>query len=239
VVLLCGAYLLAQGDRTSANGYPPREARFQITSGDVAFLTDVVSGNTWILSQMKDGFPGWLPLDRTQNKDRVTQVGLVPPSYRAANTRVARDLSLRGTLEGLGYTRVKLTRGHAGYLTVKGAINGKDVLFLVDTGAPTSHLDRKRVERLNLNWQSYADPTEKAEAEDPVAAIVNSIQVGAFQTGKLRVAAHSLSRHNSFVEEFADQQADGLLGGDILAPAWAVIDYKTEDLFLLDADKRE
>ena len=62
--------------------------------------------------------------------------------------------SLHGSLERAGFTRVSLETIFSGYITVNGRINGKGVKLIVDTGAPRTHLDSKRVAKcaLQMGW---------------------------------------------------------------------------------------
>jgi hypothetical protein len=144
---------------------------------------------------------------------------------------------LQVALEKEGYARVKLKRRKSGYLAVAGRVNRKEFNLLIDTGAPVTHLDRKRTERLGLKWEVQGGGLEPALEKRPALhAFVDSIELGTFRTGRLKVGEHDLSENNRRVGEYGDPPSDGLLGADILAPNLAVIDYKSCELFVLSRE---
>jgi hypothetical protein len=140
---------------------------------------------------------------------------------------------MQEVLETEGYTAVKLERLRSGYLTVVGKINGKGVRLIVDTGANSSFLDRKRTARFDLEWQPGSVFQKRDGGTGPVMTFVEDIELGRFHTGRLRIQSHDLAELNLKVPEYGDPPSDGLLGADVLGQSWAVIDYGTDRLFLL------
>jgi hypothetical protein len=139
-----------------------------------------------------------------------------------------------------GYTRVHLIRANSGYLNIHAKIDGTEVNLVLDTGAPQTHLDRKRVEQLKLKWDKPPGTTfTGTRGEWGDFTTVDSIQLGAFRTAGLLIHAHDLSETNRRLAYYGDRPIDGVLGADVLDRAWAVIDYKMNDLFLLDRNSPE
>jgi hypothetical protein len=137
------------------------------------------------------------------------------PTFAGGDTRK----SLHKLLEADGYVVVPL-QNVAGYLCVEARVNGKRVVLILDTGAPQSHLDPKRVP--DLKW------TRKDGARPLSYGVVDSLQIGPIKTGSRGVYSHDLTDSNRPEEP----GVDGLLGADILDPHAAVIDYPARKLYL-------
>jgi gag-polyprotein putative aspartyl protease len=138
--------------------------------------------------------------------------------------------SLQDSLKRAGYTRVSLKTIFSGYLAVDGRINGKHVKLIVDTGAPTTHLDSKQVARCELRWDGHY--TELEYHQTVRTARVDTFEVGSFRVGRLRVGEHSLGDVNRIGRFYDEAPVDGLLGCEILYYCRAIIDYSSECLFL-------
>jgi hypothetical protein len=152
---------------------------------------------------------------------------LVPPDSNQA--------SERPPLNQNGYTRIPLVRTNAGYLNVTAKIAGNEVNLLLDTGSPSSCLDRKRVESLKLKWEQRPGISVTVrKTEWGEYRTIESIQLGAFHTGGLPIYSLDMSDLNGWLANSQDRLVDGILGADVLERAWAVIDYRMNDLFLFD-----
>jgi predicted aspartyl protease len=142
--------------------------------------------------------------------------------------------SLKDSLERAGYTRLSLETIFSGYLTVDGRINGKAVKLIVDTGAPKTHLDSKRVAISALRWDGHY--TEGDYHQRVRTARVDAVEVGSFSVGGLRVGEHSLGDVNQIGRSLGEAPVDGLLGCEILSYCRAIIDYSSECMFLAHRD---
>jgi predicted aspartyl protease len=143
--------------------------------------------------------------------------------------------SLHDSLKRAGYTRVSLKTIFSGYIAVDGRINGNEVKLIVDTGAPTTHLDSKRVAKCALRWDGHY--TELGYRQKVRTARVDTFEIGSFRVGGLRVGEHSLGDVNRIGRSYDEAPVDGLLGCEILYYCRAIIDYSSECLFLAHRDR--
>ncbi len=93
----------------------------------------------------------------------------------------ATPAQLGGTQAASGAAReVVITAGPGGHFTATGAINGKAVSFMVDTGATLVALGRDQAERLGIDLSS-ARPAMTQTANGPVSVqlvTLNTVRVG-------------------------------------------------------------
>jgi hypothetical protein len=244
VVVVCG-YLLARTEQPAIVDLTPKVANFEVTSANgLSFLVDATNGRTWVLGPDKSGKIGWVALRQFEKND-AEPLRIAAPGMGAIEGLIPLGkTTVRLPLEQQGYTRVHLRHTTAGFLNIRGKIAGAPVNLLVDTGACHTYLDRKRVEPLKLKWEvvPWARQTEPsirqlASTRDPgQVTTVDSIEVGSFHTGRLRIQEYDMSDYKQRVSYYGDPPADGVLGADVFDPAWAVIDYKANDLFLFSRD---
>jgi len=140
---------------------------------------------------------------------------------------------MRLVLEREGYSLYEL-RVESGYPCVTGAINGKTVNFLVDTGSPSTCLDSKTTGRVKLNWEGLegwdrnGKPARRLKHAD-----VPSMQVGKLSTGPFRVYDDDFSDSNRVLASRGQPLIEGTLGADVLSYFGAVIDYRSRHLYLM------
>jgi Aspartyl protease len=226
----------ADGERKPSSGQPPnREDRFSVVVSDGwALLVDGASGSTWNLATKRDGTPVWVPLARNGNKSSSMWAPL-RRGERLGDATSPLVQPMRAYLEREGYSRIKLSRTIFGYLTVRAKINGTELNFIVDSGATRTHLDRKRTEALHLNWSSSGQGNQNpADSDAGATTVVQSIEFGPFHTGIMTVGAHDLGLYNQRAKDRGEQLFDGVVGADVLAASWAVVDYRSCNLYLFD-----
>ncbi|QEH37756.1 hypothetical protein OJF2_63470 [Aquisphaera giovannonii] len=224
----CAAAIAADGKPDRA-AEPASNPRYQVSAaGSSLVLLDVTSGSTWILGQARDGGKAWLPIPRGDGKE----VREVPDSLPAAPFAPPPDL--RRFLESQGYKRIPLRRMASGYLTTGAKLNGKELTLVIDTGAPNTHLDRERTRELGLKWMERGDGKAAGSDQGTAVAVVQAIEVGQARSGPIRIGIHSMAETNRAVQPYGDGPVDGVLGADVLDPAWAVIDYRKCELYLRD-----
>ncbi len=232
IVVLGSAWLLAQSGPPTRQ-VPPvaaNQPRFQILSEeDNVFLLDSASGQTWLF-QRRDGKPGWGPLPRWDEKGNPIPAEAVPPPSSPVQ---APSASPPGTPDRPGYVRIKLQKTLAGYLTLKAKIGGKELTLMLDTGAPNTHLDRERAEKLGLKWKAYSPLLDKiAPGGKGRHFLIDAIEFDKYTSPKLWIYDHAMNELNPLLEQYGDPPIDGVLGGDILAPGRAIINYETHELRL-------
>ena len=106
-----------------------------------------------------NGTPRTVAVGATQAGVKLVSVGPNDTVVEIAGKRVA--LSLGGTPVNLGGvasegsgSQIVLTAGTGGHFFTRGSINGKTVLFLVDTGATHIALSQAEADRIGLNYRN-------------------------------------------------------------------------------------
>jgi aspartyl protease family protein len=88
---------------------------------------------------------------------------------------------LAGTPEAIGATpQIVLSAGPGGHFVSAGAINGRAVQFMVDTGATLVALSQAEAERIGLPWRSAPRAmTQTANGAVPVHRVsLNAVRIG-------------------------------------------------------------
>jgi hypothetical protein len=142
--------------------------------------------------------------------------------------------SLRDFLIEQDYTRVKLKQTKTNHLELKARIN--DVLgrFILDTGASNSCLGFESIEQFKLNAEDSKIKAAGAGATDMFTRIAkkNHIKIAKWKYKRLDLVLFDLSHVNSALTYHNAKPVDGIIGGDILKKAHAIIDYNKKYLYL-------
>jgi hypothetical protein len=102
--------------------------------------------------------------------------------------------------------------------------NKSDLLFLLNTAANTSVIDKRVAEALKLPVVKQLDSVEGTAGKEAVAIV----KVRAMQIGKLVMRDMQVTRRNiSKYINLRGQKPDGILGTDVLRNFAVIIDYKT------------
>ncbi len=81
-------------------------------------------------------------------------------------------------------TRIVLSMGSGGHFTSSGAINGRSVLFMVDTGATVVAMSQSEAERIGLN---YRDAPRGIVRTANGSVPVHSVRLGQVRIGDVQV----------------------------------------------------
>jgi hypothetical protein len=111
--------------------------------------------------------------------------------------------------------------------------------LIVDTGAPNTHWDRKRSERLQLNWKEQGGAAAPAGMADSSVCVIEGLELGQFKADRLVLRAHDVSDVNEALMRYFDPLIDGVLGADVLGRYAAVIDYSGLRLYLRRRESQE
>jgi hypothetical protein len=227
-------FALADDAKTTGQPDAKGDGKFKIaTSGGSTFLLDQNTGATWNLMARKDGSPVWCPLTKSNTAEQLVPV----PS--ALSEPIKNSIPPRIALAKEGYTRVKLIRTGIGILAVKATIGDTEVRLALDTGANSLSLDRQRTAHLKLKWAEevrgpFDDPTQTGGS-----TIVRNLKIGKFHVEKWRALAFDLRAHNDVSVRAGVEPFDGVLGVDILDACLAVIDFKSNDLYMYVGNPEE
>lgn len=90
-----------------------------------------------------------------------------------------------GASNPVGDTTIVLAMGPGGYFNAAGAINGKPVNFMVDTGATTIALSQAEANRIGLDWKR-GRPGLSSTANGPVP--VYAVNLASVRVGSVDIA---------------------------------------------------
>jgi hypothetical protein len=180
------------------------------------------------------------PLPRVfLQQDTSTTRLVVPPSKSTVGPRgIGESSSVFGRILSIDrYQPLKLDRTPSGYRCVTARVADRDVRLILDTGSPATKLDRNRTAHLALEWWKPGGRSKTARlllTEPPShwRCDLPMIQVGPVRAEKLPIVHIDLGEFNRGIANPGDKPADGLLGADILDRGEAIIDYRSNTLYL-------
>lgn len=166
-----------------------------------------------------------------------------PPTERGPEPRILARPSPRPpagldrALADQGYVAVPLKRGPDGHFDVARVTIGGEVFRLaLDTGSPSTCLDRDRTARLKLDWRHSGPPAAENALFDMTAwCDLPALTVGGFVGHGVRSYRYVAAYWNARATAAGDR-VDGLLGTDVLNSAGAVIDLPGRTLYVRKAE---
>ena len=154
--------------------------------------------------------------------------------FRGAEAPASLQATIGESLRRSGFSEIPLRETNHNQGIVAGRMKDWEVLFLVDTGAFASLLDREEAKRLGLVGQSlHARAVGAADGSSELAlAHTDDIQLGGHRVGKFRIGISDLSALNKFREQQKLPPIIGLIGMDLLSRDEAVIDCLGGRMFM-------
>lgn len=146
---------------------------------------------------------------------------------------------LKTFLKKQGYVQVKLKKAKTEHLLMKGAINGIEAKFLLDTGASGTVMDLNQAEKYNLTYEKE-DKDEAAGLTGNKLELFNSEKTNLFLNDfEIQDFSFKLIDLGPLSAALAAEKVKGvccIVGADILDKYKAIIDYTKLNLFLLEED---
>lgn len=140
----------------------------------------------------------------------------------------------------LGFTAVPLRRTSAtGHHLVEARLNGREALFVLDTGANLSIVDESHVAEFGLSDRG-ARPGGGFAVGGAVRARqvgIRSLELGGVPIRQRRIVVADLGHLTSAMRPLAGGAVHGLIGQDVLNEHRAVIDMDRPLLYLIAADR--
>ncbi len=144
------------------------------------------------------------------------------------------DGGARGFLRGRNYGEIAMKRASISDFEVPANVNGSKALWLVDTGAAITLLDRKLSKRAGvaLHRTPYTVGGAGGGRQHIEIGIVNDLRFSSVQVRSAYVAVSNISMRNAALQETGKPAIDGYLGADFLRQRGAVIDCGQMRLYL-------
>lgn len=141
---------------------------------------------------------------------------------------------LSSLLRKKGYTRIPLTKVASGHYICTVTLNGVSGLFIVDTGASHSCVawNKETLFKLTATATDQQAATASSQGVDTKHSEGNHIQLGSWERQNQDIVLIDLSSVDTALEQFEVAPVDGIIGGDLLHKAKAVLDYRRNGLYL-------
>lgn len=142
--------------------------------------------------------------------------------------------SLKSFLKEKNYTALKMTITETKHFECKVLINNVEGSFIIDTGASSSCVDFAYAEHFNLFSEDSHIKAAGAGATNMLtrASTNNKVAIGKWTKKKVDLILFDLSHVNKALSDHDVELVHGIIGADILKKGKAVIDYKTDYLYL-------
>lgn len=145
-----------------------------------------------------------------------------------------KNITLENFLVNNGYTVINLKKSIVGHFEVDVALNGNNVLMLLDTGASKSVLHNETAASLGLLLKQESNcggglGTSKAIVN---STIIDELKIGSIMIKSFPLYIMDFSHPIKGIEGRGGNKIDGVIGADILEPRSAIIEYNESKLYL-------
>ena len=136
-----------------------------------------------------------------------------------------------------GYTAVPLTVNAVGHFELAAEVNGQPARLLLDTGASHTIFATPSAQRLGLQTAPSTERAGGVGTSDHATetTIIDELRLGGVRLQRVAAWTFDLDHVNRALANQGGAPVDGALGGDLLRPAEAVIDYARAMLYLRPA----
>jgi predicted aspartyl protease len=163
---------------------------------------------------------------------------LLAPHFAAAQQRDSNGRAPSAHRYAPQYARfqsLELERSSQNHLLLRAMINGKRALLVVDSGAPFSAINQKRVAHFRMeSADAYPELPEQLRVNGGYNAlkVARSLRLGSLDLIEHPMVALDLSAASDAAKADNEQPIDGIIGADILFPTHAVLDCGAQRLIL-------
>jgi clan AA aspartic protease (TIGR02281 family) len=143
-------------------------------------------------------------------------------------------VDLADFLSAHGFVAVPLHINAVGHFELDAHVNGQPARMLLDTGASHTIFATPSAARLGLQTSASDERAGGVGASDHVTetTVVEELRLGEVQLRGVAAWTFDLGHVNRALESRGGTPVDGAVGGDVLRPAEAVIDYARSTLYL-------
>lgn len=143
------------------------------------------------------------------------------------------SITLNKFLKSKGYSSVKLIFLETKHYLIEAKVNGIKGRFILDTGASNSCICISLEDKFKVISEYSKEKASSANSEMTHTKISknNIIQIGKWED-KINLITFDMNHINNALSEKQIDPIDGIVGADILKKSKAVLDYKTNRLYL-------
>ena len=143
------------------------------------------------------------------------------------------SITLNKFLKRKGYSSVKLIFLETKHYLIEAKVNGVSGRFILDTGASNSCVCTSLENNFNIISQETIEKASSATNEISNTKISknNTIQIGKWEN-KTNLITFDMSHINHALSEKKIGSVSGIIGADILKKSKAILDYKSNKLYL-------
>ena len=141
--------------------------------------------------------------------------------------------TLNKFLKESGYIAVKLNFLKTKHYSLEANINGINGKFILDTGASNSCICSSLENNFNIISKETIEKASSATSKINNTKISknNKIQIGKWEN-KINLISFNMNHINQVLGEKKINSIDGILGADIFKKSKAILDYKSNKLYL-------
>jgi hypothetical protein len=143
------------------------------------------------------------------------------------------SITLNKFLKSEGYSSIKLMFLETKHYLIEAKVNGIDGRFILDTGASNSCICTSLEDKFKVISKESKEKASSANSEMTNTKISksNAIQIGKWED-KMDIISFDMNHINNALSQKKVPPIDGILGADVLKKSKAILDYKTNRLYL-------
>jgi len=143
------------------------------------------------------------------------------------------SITLNKFLKSEGYSSVKLIFLETKHYLIEAKVNGIKGKFILDTGASNSCICTSLEDKFKVLSKESKEKASSANSEMTHTKISksNAIQIGKWED-KIDLISFDMNHINNALSQKKVPPIDGIVGADILKKSKAILDYKTNRLYL-------
>ena len=143
------------------------------------------------------------------------------------------SITLNKFLKSEGYSSVKLIFLETKHYLIEAKVNGIKGRFILDTGASNSCICTSLEDKFKVISKESKEKASSATSQMTNTKISrsNAIQIGKWED-KVNLITFDMNHINNALSQKKIDPIDGIIGADILKKSKAILDYKSNKLYL-------
>ena len=143
------------------------------------------------------------------------------------------SITLNKFLKSGGYSSIKLIFLETKHYLIEAKVNGIKGRFILDTGASNSCICTSLEDKFKVISKESKEKASSATSQMTHTKISksNTIQIGKWED-KINIITFDMNHINNSLSEKKIDPIDGIMGADILKKSKAILDYKSNKLYL-------